>query len=178
MPKPTWPAPQRARAQQHWATPERPSSGTATELEIEPWTLLFDRGVSASEAGAKGWVVAGREFYHAELEVFSSPCVGPVAFTRATFDKVGGIDERYEGWAYEDVDFWYRAARRPTHQAADLPGYRADPAVAPAGPPRPQFREPERAVVLRDLVTSAHFRSSESPRPRPAHGQDAEGITP
>jgi hypothetical protein len=95
----------------------------ATELETEPWTLLFDRGASVSEAGTKGWVVAGHEFDHPEPEVFPSPCVGPIAFTREAFAKVGGFDERYEGWAYEDVDLWYRLQRdTPRTKPQTYPG--------------------------------------------------------
>lgn len=81
----------------------------AAEMEREPWTLLFDRGAEQNEAGR--WSPVAK---------FASPCVGPIAFTRTAFEKVGGFDERYEGWAYEDVDFWYRLQRdvsRATPQA-------------------------------------------------------------
>lgn len=83
----------------------------AAELDVQPWTLLFDRGSSVGEAATKGWVVAGHAYGHPEPGLFASPCVGPIAFTRTTLDRVGGFDERYEGWAYEDVDFWYRLRR-------------------------------------------------------------------
>ncbi len=103
------------------------------ELEVQPWTLLFDRGTSVDEAATKGWAVAGHQYGHPEPEMFSSPCVGPIAFTRATFDRVGGFDERYQGWAYEDVDFWYRLQR-------DVP--RTAPQTYP-GTPLVQFWHPQ-----------------------------------
>lgn len=82
----------------------------AEQLDEQPWTLLFDRGRGLSEQDTEHWLQRGRtELYGAEL--FGSPCVGPIAFTRATFEKVGGFDERYEGWGYEDVDLWYRLQR-------------------------------------------------------------------
>jgi hypothetical protein len=92
-----------------------PCTSTVTcadaELDTQPLTLLFDHGSSVGEAATKGWVVAGHRGSYPELELFASPCVGSIAFTRETFDRVGGFDERYEGWAYEDVDFWYRLQR-------------------------------------------------------------------
>lgn len=72
----------------------------AWELDTEPWTLLFDRGSEEDEDGL--WSPVTR---------FPTPCVGPIAFTRKTFARVGGFDERYEGWGYEDVDLWYRLQR-------------------------------------------------------------------
>lgn len=70
------------------------------ELDAEPWTLLYDRGRGQSEDGRWG-----------PIEVFPTPCVGPIGFTRTTWERVGGLDERYEGWGYEDVDFWLRLQR-------------------------------------------------------------------
>lgn len=70
------------------------------ELADQPWTLLYNAGNSQTERG--GWT---------PVEMFASPCVGPIAFTRTTFEKVGGFDQRYEGWAYEDVDLWLRLQR-------------------------------------------------------------------
>ncbi|MEV6908009.1 galactosyltransferase-related protein [Amycolatopsis sp. NPDC051071] len=82
----------------------------AAELDREPWTLLFNRGIALSEEDTEQWLQGGR-VDRSGAELFASPCVGPIAFTRATFEKVGGFDERYEGWAYEDVDLWYRLQR-------------------------------------------------------------------
>ncbi|MFI9454474.1 galactosyltransferase-related protein [Amycolatopsis sp. NPDC052450] len=83
----------------------------AAELDAQPWTLLFDRGTSVGEVATRRWIEAGLKPGIPNPEMFASPCVGPIAFTRATFEKVRGFDERYEGWAYEDVDLWYRLQR-------------------------------------------------------------------
>ncbi|MFB9924863.1 galactosyltransferase-related protein [Amycolatopsis halotolerans] len=95
----------------------------ATELDGQPWTLLFDRGVGLSEEDTARWIEAGSQVAAGFGERFSSPCVGPIAFTRVTFEKVGGFDERYEGWGYEDVDLWYRLQRDvPRTAAQNYPG--------------------------------------------------------
>ncbi|WP_336156650.1 galactosyltransferase-related protein [Amycolatopsis sp. VC5-11] len=97
----------------------------ASELDRQPWTLLFDRGVDLDQARTDEFVDTGavrglRDFPH---QIFTSPCVGPIAFSRATFEKVGGFDERYEGWGYEDVDLWYRLQRdTPRTAAQNYPG--------------------------------------------------------
>ncbi|WP_326412238.1 glycosyltransferase family 2 protein [Amycolatopsis sp. H20-H5] len=106
----------------------------AVQLDTEPWTLLYDRGRALDEHNTAHFV-AGElaEVSWPPVALFASPCVGPIAFTRATFDKVGGFDERYEGWAYEDVDLWYRLQR-------DTP--RSTP-QSYSGNPLSQFWHPE-----------------------------------
>jgi N-terminal domain of galactosyltransferase len=47
-----------------------------------------------------------------ERELFMPPSVGCVAISRASFQDVGGFDELYQGWGYEDVDFAQRCAGR------------------------------------------------------------------
>ncbi|RSM60574.1 hypothetical protein DMH03_17655 [Amycolatopsis sp. WAC 01376] len=122
----------------------------AAELDRQPWTLLFDRGVGLSEEDTARWIEGGGGHVAAGFgERFASPCVGPIAFTRATFEKVGGFDERYEGWAYEDVDLWYRLQR-------DVP--RAAPQTYP-GTPLIQFWHPE----------THHDLSQENPNVRLFH---------
>lgn len=81
----------------------------AAELDHRPWTLLFDRGSSLSEQSTTRWLRGMDILGWPEAEAFQTPCVGPIAFTRRAFvDVGGGFDERYEGWAFEDVDFWHR----------------------------------------------------------------------
>jgi glycosyltransferase involved in cell wall biosynthesis len=38
--------------------------------------------------------------------------MGWAAVPRMIFNSVGGFDQRYRGWSYEDMDFCYRAARQ------------------------------------------------------------------
>lgn len=101
----------------------------AAELEHRPWTLLFGKGGNVSEAGTEDFARGagvGRMWLHEngpeqyDVRPFETPCVGPIAFTREAFLAVRGYDERFEGWAYEDVDFWARL-----RQLADGPEYAA-----------------------------------------------------
>ncbi|MEU0531995.1 galactosyltransferase-related protein [Amycolatopsis tolypomycina] len=97
----------------------------AAELESRPWTLLFDRGTSMSEEDTMRWLRKTdlpSDWWPA-VERFQTPCVGPIAFTREAFEFVGGFDARYEGWAFEDVDFWHRLCRDlgPQTRCSDRP---------------------------------------------------------
>lgn len=83
----------------------------AEELEHQPWTLLFDRGTGFGPEDTEQFIATGRIPDLPQTEVFPTPCVGPIGFRRDTFDRVGGFDERFEGWAYEDVDLWQRLQR-------------------------------------------------------------------
>lgn len=78
----------------------------AEQLETRPWTLLFSHGgmVTIDDDG-------GVEIYG--VHEHQTPTVGPIAFTREAFMAVRGFDERFEGWAYEDVDFWSRLRTHP-----------------------------------------------------------------
>jgi len=41
----------------------------------------------------------------ADWHEHSAPCPGVLAVRRSAWDKAGGLDERYEGWGYEDTAF-------------------------------------------------------------------------
>jgi hypothetical protein len=43
--------------------------------------------------------------YSLEMEAWGGPG-GVIAFSRATFDAVGGYDEAFQGWGGEDTGFW------------------------------------------------------------------------
>lgn len=77
----------------------------AEQLETRPWTLLFNHG---------GTIPADATMWHeVDMHEHQTPTVGPIAFTREAFMAVRGFDERFEGWAYEDVDFWSRLRTHP-----------------------------------------------------------------
>lgn len=80
----------------------------AEQLETRPWTLLFNHGgmVTIDDAGCVDQV-------DGSMHEHQTPTVGPIAFTREAFMAVRGFDERFEGWAYEDVDFWSRLRTHP-----------------------------------------------------------------
>lgn len=45
-------------------------------------------------------------------EIFGSPSLGCAAISRESFEQVGGFDESYIGWGYEDCDFARRCSER------------------------------------------------------------------
>lgn len=45
-----------------------------------------------------------------EREIFNSGSMACVAISRACFEQVGGFDENYVGWGYEDLDFVRRCS--------------------------------------------------------------------
>jgi len=60
-----------------------------------------------------------------ERELYSPPSMGCAAISRECFEQVGGFDESYSGWGYEDVDFARRCQelwpiRRVTGEARHL----------------------------------------------------------
>lgn len=48
-----------------------------------------------------------------EREILNAPSFGCAAISTVCFDELGGFDERFLDWGYEDVEFAGRAARWP-----------------------------------------------------------------
>jgi hypothetical protein len=96
----------------------------AEQLDTEPWTLLFDRGAELEEFETNEFVAVGALGLPAMgVQPFPTPCVGPIAFTRTAFDKVGGFDPRYRGYGWEDVDLWLQFQRTvPRSTPQNYPG--------------------------------------------------------
>lgn len=113
-------------------------------LDDEPWTLLYDHGAELGEeatvrvssehasyfSSARGFgrtkaareytAILGDNLVSIETYKHETPTVGPIAFTRRAWETVGGYDEAYEGWAYEDVDFWRRLTARVPSSTPDV----------------------------------------------------------
>ena len=74
-------------------------------LEQHEWTPLYRRIAYATEESTRLWLdTAGPDddltgTWHEEPQL----CPGVLAVRRELFDRVGGMDERYEGWGYEDT---------------------------------------------------------------------------
>jgi hypothetical protein len=84
------------------------------QLLRHPWIRLYDRVSYASRPATelimRHWTVAmtGTD-WHTEY----APCDGVLAIRRTAWDLVSGMDERYEGWGYEDTDLMNRLQRTP-----------------------------------------------------------------
>ncbi len=69
--------------------------------ESEPGLVFaYTVYVRENQAGVPVWAMGG------------SASMACVAIRRDCFDEVGGFDEGYEGWGYEDLDFVRRCAER------------------------------------------------------------------
>jgi GT2 family glycosyltransferase len=58
-----------------------------------------------------------------EREIVNSPSMGCAAISRECFERLGGFDESYQGWGYEDVDFAVRAAELWPLRRVEGPAY-------------------------------------------------------
>jgi hypothetical protein len=90
-----------------------------------PWVRLHDHVLYASEAattlmlGARRLIADPADWTH-----HSAPCPGVLALTRAAFETAGGMDERFQGWGYEDTEFLSRLTKLVPggqHFASGLP---------------------------------------------------------
>ncbi|MFD5089334.1 galactosyltransferase-related protein [Amycolatopsis thailandensis] len=75
------------------------------------WLPLYRRIAYASEQSTAEWLrtkpidLIGTWFKEPQL------CPGVLAVRRELFERVGGMDERYEGWGYEDNAFYETLCR-------------------------------------------------------------------
>lgn len=82
----------------------------ASQLGRHPYVRLYDRIAYATEPATRlilhGSSTSGAiPLETADWHEASAPCPGVLGVTRAAFDAAGGLDERYEGWGYEDTAF-------------------------------------------------------------------------
>jgi hypothetical protein len=77
----------------------------ARQLAQREWTPLYRRIAYADEVSSRLWLdAAGPDddltgTWHEEPQL----CPGVLAVRRDLFGRVGGMDERFEGWGYEDT---------------------------------------------------------------------------
>jgi hypothetical protein len=76
------------------------------------YARIYDRVAYATEAATRlilhGTVLP---LEAADWHVHPAPCPGVLGVRRAAFEAAGGLDERYEGWGYEDTAFLDTLAR-------------------------------------------------------------------
>lgn len=90
-----------------------------------PWVRLHDHVLYASEAATQLMLHERRLFTEsADWTHHSAPCPGVLALTRTAFETAGGMDERFQGWGYEDTEFLSRMIKLVPggrHFASGLP---------------------------------------------------------
>lgn len=85
------------------------------QLRGYAFARIYERVAYATEAATK-IVLSNMHFplESADWHEVSAPCPGVLGVRRSAFEKAGGLDERYEGWGYEDTAFLDSLNR--THQ--------------------------------------------------------------
>lgn len=76
-------------------------------VRTESMTVAFDEYCYLSQAGTED-VLAGGDLRPAVEFSDSGLGASPFAITRDLWDRVGGFDEGFVGWGYEDNDFEWR----------------------------------------------------------------------
>jgi hypothetical protein len=85
------------------------------QMKAHPWARLHDHVLYADEkltASILADSFGKGQFYphHAGWSRHNAPCPGVLGLTRAAFESAGGLDERFQGWGYEDTEFLTRLA--------------------------------------------------------------------
>jgi hypothetical protein len=85
------------------------------QLRLYSFARIYERVAYASQ-GATAVILGNSAFPldAADWHEVSAPCPGVLGVRREAFERAGGLDERYEGWGYEDTAFLDTLAR--THQ--------------------------------------------------------------
>jgi hypothetical protein len=82
------------------------------QLLRHPWIRLYDT-ISYASAAATTLILhhCTVALTGTDWHTFFAPCPGVLAIRRTAWDRVGGMDEAYEGWGYEDTDLLDRLQR-------------------------------------------------------------------
>lgn len=76
------------------------------QLRAYAFARIYDRVAYATEAATQ-IILSNTSFPldAADWHMHPAPCPGVLGVRRSAFEKAGGLDERYEGWGYEDTAF-------------------------------------------------------------------------
>lgn len=76
------------------------------QLRAFAFARIYDRVAYATEAATQ-IILSNTSFPldAADWHMHPAPCPGVLGVRRSAFEKAGGLDERYEGWGYEDTAF-------------------------------------------------------------------------
>jgi hypothetical protein len=91
------------------------------QLRGYAFARIYERVAYATEAATR--IILSNSAYPleaADWHEVSAPCPGVLGVRRSAWDKAGGLDERYEGWGYEDTAFLDRL--QATHHNNGLRG--------------------------------------------------------
>lgn len=95
------------------------------QIAHHAWVRLHDHVLYASEAATQLMLHERRLFTDpADWTRHTAPCPGVLALTRGAFETAGGMDERFQGWGYEDTEFLSRLTKLVPggqHFASGLP---------------------------------------------------------
>lgn len=80
-------------------------------LERFEWCPLYRRIAYASPGSTEQWIRENPVDLIGTWDEQPQLCPGVLAVRRSLFERVGGMDERYEGWGYEDNAFAETLAR-------------------------------------------------------------------
>lgn len=97
-----------------WGADQLPSllaaTAAAEEARRHGWSMVYRRTGYYSPFHTEA-ILGGANPDHLPLEQTESHCTGLIAVHRDVWDAIGGMDERFHGWGYEDAALRDRLAR-------------------------------------------------------------------
>lgn len=79
---------------------------TASDKFVQP----FDNFVKLSAEGTDEFISSDGDFIAKHVKVMDAPGAGAFYIHKQAFMSIRGMDERYQGWGYEDLEFGLRAS--------------------------------------------------------------------
>lgn len=111
-----------------WGADQLPDPGAIDAAGVTAtawgWSQVFDRNATYSPFATEQ-ILAGADPARLRVELFEPHCTGIIAVRRDVWDAVGGMDERFHGWGYEDAALRDRLTRdygRPPVRSGTLVG--------------------------------------------------------